>query len=434
MSARKKTKKALTRHIQAMERSALDNQLKTAGIDSEPSRVAGSVKVAFDEDGAGGMGGSVQRMIPNGYEFNPKAIKPLARTLWAMSVALGHAMTAHRQFTKIKSSTISPDGLIGGRGYVMSVKDIRKALYDACESLSAISDSVHDELNAAHWKPKLAELEEKDVESVERLVGEAEQMMEDPEAEIADEMEEAEEEGPRADLDEDGNPEASEVPGGDDLADSVEPSQVKMASSESMSDRLLRRFSNSSLPVQTLPGPRVQHLDRGDVDQQGPGGSYNTPDEWDIEEPKGPTYQSEWSNEFTSPRAPTATTALPSDWSPTGVQDFGLGYGEDGAGLNHGVGDPHSVLPASQWKTELPQDVLGPVVRTDYYPDGDIVAESSLPAPVVFDYESEWDVPAQVSDIVEPTEPYIKWDYTTHNMRPDHIYQRDAQGPREGED
>ena len=65
----------------------------------------------------GGEGASTtRRQIPEDHEFDKKAVKPIVKTLWAMSVALGHALTAHRSFSRLKSSSFSPDGLLGGHG------------------------------------------------------------------------------------------------------------------------------------------------------------------------------------------------------------------------------------------------------------------------------------------------------------------------------
>jgi hypothetical protein len=286
----------------------------------------------------------MRRAIPKDYDYDPRALKPLARMLWALSISLGHAMTAHRQFTKLKSATISPDGLIGGRGYVMSVKDIRTALHEACEAISSVSDTIHDELHAPHWRPKLAELEGEDIESVERLVGDAERVLENPEDEsfVEDGLNKAEEEGEQAELeqsetgsgesdsrfapppppaafqgddedeededeeDEDDDEEGgSEMPDAEDAPDS-ESAHVKTASrAESLFERISRRFGNSSQPVETMPGgPRIQHMDRADVDQTGPFGSYNSDepqsmsDEWSRDDGAGNDYDypSEWDN------------------------------------------------------------------------------------------------------------------------------------------
>lgn len=361
--------------------------MKTAGVeDADDVRVAGAVpkspKVGpVDNE----VGGHIKRAIPQNYDYDPKALKPLARMLWALSVSLGHAMTAHRQFVKLKSATISPDGLVGGRGYVMSVKDVRKALHDACEAISAVSDTIHDELHAPHWKPKLAELEKNDVESVERLVGDAERIMDDPEGETSDDepelMEKAEKSGPRADL---GDEESagSEMPDGDDLADSrPDNTNQKQASASTY------RRANSSLPVETLPGPRVDHLDRGDVDQTGPFGSYNKDepislsDSWSRNDGgRGQNeydYESEWDNELLDKTADLdelallvaerfAASAVPdstTDSTPTQGYDFGIGMGDGNDAHGQGAGGYGTVDSDGKGvygpSSELPKDPAG---------------------------------------------------------------------------
>lgn len=202
MQARKKTLAALRRHVQDSERRLLEAQMEKAGLQGEV-RVAAEVPLPPQPEKIDNeVGPHLRRQIPSGYTgYDPKALKPLAEVLWAMSVALGHAMTAHRKFTKLKSSTISPDGLLGGRGYVMSVKDIRTALHDACEAISAVSDTIHDEINAPHWKPKLSEMELSDKDNVERLVGESEKNLENPESDIEDDLYHVEVSGEPADLD-----------------------------------------------------------------------------------------------------------------------------------------------------------------------------------------------------------------------------------------
>jgi hypothetical protein len=505
VEARKKTLAVLNRHLRE---SQLGPRIKVAAFDPEEQ-----FKPKGDGVGDNQVGNFLKRAIPKDFPYDPKALKPLAQALWAMSVAHGHTLTAHRQLSKVKSSTISPDGLIGGRGYVMSIKDVRKALYDAAEGLSAISDTMHDEINAAHWKPRLAELEREDVESVERLVGEAEQNLENPEEETEEDMEQAEKSGERAELEEGEGEPGSEVPTTADLpdaAETVESTQhVKQASGytyrrtvqaveipigalersarglarklerqgfridvdvfksgrggelgpsyvtlmvdvdttapdgshdtywsevkfyaggyysgrhpnefgggdswHSMASKALKfiksdlesqgwtgtlKSANSSIPVETLSGPRVQHMDRGDVDQTGPFGSYNnqepmsTHDNWSRTEgvPDEYVYQSEWDNELLDKTAkqdkelaaeaertgvlvrsvgtptkfkttvtaetvasdieeaesreiePVSSSALPgtlTDTTPTEGYDFGIGYGDGNDAHGQGAG------------------------------------------------------------------------------------------------
>jgi len=348
----------MARHIQASERSQLEIRMKLAGLEGDV-RVAGEVakppKVgAIDNE----VSGHLKRAIPSDYDYDPKALKPLAKMLWALSVSLGHVMTAHQQFTKLKSSSISPDGLIGGRGYVMSVKDIRTALYDASEAISAVSDTIHDELHAPHWKPKLGAMEKGDVESVERLVGDAERIMEDPEGETSDDepedIDKAEKSGPRADLDDDDDDDdsGSEMPDGDDYPDAVAQPARDMQTKQASYRRglpavhVLKRWA-SSLPVETLPGPRVNHLDRGDVDQTGPFGSYNSEeprsmhDNWSKNDGgRGGEYDyvSDWDNDLSERSATSMVPDSNTEPTPTQGYDFGIGYGNGNDAHGQGAG------------------------------------------------------------------------------------------------
>ena len=375
MSIRNKSIAALNRHTRGIRiAGAMPVPPKAGGLDNE---VAGHVK----------------RAIPKGYEYDPKAIKPLAKMLWAMSVSLGHAMTAHRQFTKMKSSTVSPDGLIGGRGYVMAVKDVRKALYDACEGLSAVSDTIHDEINAPHWKSQLARLEREDVDGVERLVGEAERILDNPEEGIDDAMEEAEDEGPQVELEEEPG---SEIPDGDGLVDArPAPKRDKQASAYSY------RRANSSIPVDTLSGPRVQHLDRGDVDQTGPFGSYNSEeprsmhDDWSKNDGgKGNEYDyvSEWDNDLSEKSATSMVPDSNTDSTPTQGYDFGIGYGEGNDAHGQGAGGYSNVDSDGKgvWgpHAEMPDDPGGATDDTenDSTPSIEIsVSRSSMPRTAAYE-------------------------------------------------
>jgi len=49
---------------------------------------------------------NIKRAIPEDYKYDPAAIKPMAKMLWSMSVSLGHALSAHKAFVRLKSGTI----------------------------------------------------------------------------------------------------------------------------------------------------------------------------------------------------------------------------------------------------------------------------------------------------------------------------------------
>lgn len=157
------------------------------------------------DGGTGGPSGS-RRNIPTGHQFDPRALKPMSKALFATSVGLGNALTAYRHLNRLKSTTVSPDGMLGGRGYVMAVPEVRKRLYEAIESLSSIADTLYDEIQAPHWKPQLGMLDPNEAGDVSRLIEEAQGILASPEDQANAEIEEIETEndgGEEADMAED---------------------------------------------------------------------------------------------------------------------------------------------------------------------------------------------------------------------------------------
>lgn len=438
-----------------------------------------------------------RRKIPASHNFDPKAMKPLVKMLWATSVALGHTLTAHRQFSRLKSVAFSPDGLVGGQGYVMGVKDIRAKLFEASEHLSTICDAIYDEVNAPHWKPKLADLEKQDVSELKRLLSDATDYMEDPEGEAEEDMEEVESEEPARSepsawspsrfRNEEDSSKGSKLPRGGGPADSQGPNPARTGRPQmKQAGYSYNRTANSSLPVNSLPGPRVDHLDRGDA--QGPFGSYNreeslpTGDAWSRDEGVGNDYiyPSEWENNFSGKAAKSNLPDSNTDPTATEGFDFGIGRGNgddahgQGAGGygesnpssgSRGVYGPRSGLPwdpggktrdtesDSTAITEratsgmgmpvmssalMPLDVLDPVARSDYYagPKGNdldvVVGGSELPGDGGNSGYNSYRSPGPNLGYKyeQPDVPYVKYDYTTTQMRPDWMHQRDPiQGP-----
>jgi len=347
-----------------------------------------------------------KRDIPREHPFDPKALKPMSKALLASSTALGHALTAYRYLSRIKSATVSPDGRIGGRGYVMEIQAARQKLYDASEALSAVSDTLYDEIQAPHWKPKLAMLDDNDKEDVSRFVGEAQEVLENPEEEAEEQLEAIEKENDgkgSKKKDKDEGAESSQLPGTapsaedepmpkadgpmvkeasvtafEQLCDTVdEPNEFVTARfvtkdelraigeqadpqmladvaarSKAMTERIMQRIREADMPAEVLPGgPRVDNRDPDGGD--GPWGSFNPPEDggsdgWALEEgvrhPDEYDYPSEWDNDTSHKQG---ESVLPNqDDTPTEADDFGLGYGARNQGVEHaGEWGPHAELP-----------------------------------------------------------------------------------------
>lgn len=158
------------------------SELARKKLAAQMSKTAGEVRFIKDrgsdsKEWAWQMGPS-ERMIDPDYHFHSKNIKPLATTLRATVAALGHAMSAYSTFTKIKSATISPDGNLGGKGYIQKIGDMRRQYMNCVEALSALSDTLYDELNAAHWQGKT---DGREREEIKEIMGDVEDIKEDPE-------------------------------------------------------------------------------------------------------------------------------------------------------------------------------------------------------------------------------------------------------------
>jgi len=175
-----------------------------ASVRTARTKTAGEVRFIKDRGGDHNEWGwnppqASERSIDPDYAFNAKHLKPLAKVLRSALMALGHIQTARSTFTKIRSQRISPDGNLGGKGYVMPIKDIRKQLANCDEALSAVTDTIYDEMQAVHWHPDVD-----DSGGNPRERGEVKQIMDDVD-EIREDPEEWAE-GEEAEMDDGGSP------------------------------------------------------------------------------------------------------------------------------------------------------------------------------------------------------------------------------------
>jgi hypothetical protein len=127
---------------------------------------------------AAGNGGG-RREIPDDFKYNTKKLKHLKGILHNVSVALGTLTAAFSEFSKFKGHDISPDGKLGGAGYILPLKDVKQSIQTAVQSLSDVADCIADELNNPRW-------EAKDDKEVKKLIKEKEEIVEKVEDEIID--------------------------------------------------------------------------------------------------------------------------------------------------------------------------------------------------------------------------------------------------------
>lgn len=162
-------------------------------------RTAGEVRFIKDKSNdasqwAWNDSGPQQRVIYPDFAFNPKNTKPLARVLRATNAAMGHAMAAYSIFAKLKSAEISPDGALGGKGYIQRISEMRRGYMNVVEALSALSDTLSDEIRAPHWAAVSRQEDPEERQEVEQIVGDALDIKQDPEAWAEDQEEQMDEE------------------------------------------------------------------------------------------------------------------------------------------------------------------------------------------------------------------------------------------------
>lgn len=130
------------------------------------------------------------RIIGDDFNYSPKNMKPLAKVLRGSLAALGHVLASYNQFAKIKSARVSPDGNLGGKGYIQKIPDMRKQYMNVIEALSSITDTLYDETNAPHWAAVSRQEDSEQRKEVKSLIEDAEQIRENPQIWAEDEIQE----------------------------------------------------------------------------------------------------------------------------------------------------------------------------------------------------------------------------------------------------
>jgi len=166
-------------------------------------KTAGEVRFIKDNSGdasawAFSQVGPSERDRSKSFEYDGGQLEPLAECLLSTTAAMAHAMRAYERFNNVRSSEVSPDGKLGGRGYIQNIKEMRKQFTNIVEALSSISDTIYDEIQAPYWA-QLSRAEEGNEEGglsapVGGLVSRTEEIREDPEKWVADDLQKMERE------------------------------------------------------------------------------------------------------------------------------------------------------------------------------------------------------------------------------------------------
>jgi hypothetical protein len=120
----------------------------------------------------------LRREISDDFKYNKNKLKHLKHILHNLNVALGTLVSSLNEFSRIKGPDISPDGLLGGLGYIMAIRDIKEVLNGSAQKLSDIADCLADELTNPKW-------EASDDKDVKELIKEKERIEEKVDEETA---------------------------------------------------------------------------------------------------------------------------------------------------------------------------------------------------------------------------------------------------------
>jgi len=91
------------------------------------------------------------------YPFKEKGVRAVAKTYKHMADAFLCLTKAMNSFNGCKSSEISPDGKLGGKGYIQPIKSIRTSMAECINMMSDLIDTFHDEVNSPYWKKTTVE-------------------------------------------------------------------------------------------------------------------------------------------------------------------------------------------------------------------------------------------------------------------------------------
>jgi hypothetical protein len=91
------------------------------------------------------------------YPFKEKGVRSVAKTYKNLADSFLCLSKAMNSFNSCKSSEISPDGKLGGKGYIQPIKAIRSSMAECINIMSDLLDTFHDEVNSPYWKKTTVE-------------------------------------------------------------------------------------------------------------------------------------------------------------------------------------------------------------------------------------------------------------------------------------
>ena len=117
-----------------------------------------------------------------GFEYDKSKANVLKRSLHNINVSVGTLISAMKDMSVLRGAEITPDGMLGGRGFIMNFRELKSTLNQAVNDLSNITDTLADELTNPKWGLSTAERTQ-----VKKEKQQVEDEVEDTQAEIREE-------------------------------------------------------------------------------------------------------------------------------------------------------------------------------------------------------------------------------------------------------
>lgn len=140
-------------------------------------RIAAAEKAAEKKKDTGNKG-ELKRNL-DGFDYDSSKAAILKKALHNINVSLGTMISAMKDLSILRGSEITPDGMLGGRGFIMPFRDIKFKLNTAITELSDVTDSIADELTNPKWGLSISDRKKvkQEVQDIEEEVQEVEELV-----------------------------------------------------------------------------------------------------------------------------------------------------------------------------------------------------------------------------------------------------------------
>lgn len=172
----------------------MDDKLSTSEENSMDKDITIAKKIAKRRIKTAGRppkdsGFNLQREGLESYRLKDKGVRAVAKTYKHLAESFLCMTKAVNTFTSCKSSEVSPDGKLGGKGYIQPIRDIRASMAECLNNMSELIDTFHDEVNSPYWKRTTVEdhpIVREILDNADKAIDEAEELDEEDNKKVSD--------------------------------------------------------------------------------------------------------------------------------------------------------------------------------------------------------------------------------------------------------